>query len=684
MKSIHHQHPSRAARRPKIFKSLAAGTLLLLAVTPIYAGGTLTPQGTNDLPVDIRSHHVAVTIQNGFARTEVTQGFFNSNDHTVEAIYAFPVPETASLSEVILRIGERELRGEVLPKDRARQVYEEEKAGGNDAGLAEKNSYLNYSFRVGPVPAQAEVTLQFVYYQAIDIDTGVGRYVYPIEDGGTDEQAASFWTRNDQVDGPFSIEIELRSAWPVTAVRTPGLDTSVQTEELGEGHYRTRYETSTGRLNRDFVFYYRLAEDLPGRIEVIPYRASPESTGTFMMIVTPGLDLKPLDRGADYVYLLDTSGSMEGKIHTLIRGVSRALGEMQTHDRFRIITFSSKAREVIPWTDASPVNVQTALARMEKLKVGGSTNIYDGLDLALQDLDADRATSVVLVTDGVTNTGVIDPGEFNRLMKEKDVRIFGFVMGNSGNWPLMKIIADASGGFSAGVSNQDDIVGQILLAKSKVTYESLHHASFSFSGTNVHNTTGDMPGKIYRGQQLVIFGRYDKPGTATVHLNARMTGEDKIYTTTFDLPELDTENPEIERLWAMEFVEQIELWSAVGEVEETEARQSISDIGVAYQIVTDETSMVLLSDERFAERGIERRNLRRSTAEAQARAVRASQPVTNHRVDSSNPAFGSNAPGTGSGNGGGAFEFELLAVLILALAGWRFHRNSRRHNFSHL
>jgi len=293
--------------RPKGFSTVA---LLLLASTPMFAGGTLTPQGANDLPVDLRSHHVAVTIQNGFARTEVTQGFFNPNDHTVEAIYAFPVPETASLSEVIVRIGERELRGEVLPKDEAKQVYEEEKSGGSDAGLAEKESYQNYSFRVAPVTPQAEVTLQFIYYQAIDIDTGVGRYVYPLEDGGTDEQAASFWTRNEKVDGLFSIDVELRSGWPITAVRSPGLDAAVQTEQLDEGHFRMRYENSTGRLNQDFVFYYRLAENLPGRIEVIPYRATPESTGTFMMVVTPGLDLKPLDQGADYIYVLDTSGSM--------------------------------------------------------------------------------------------------------------------------------------------------------------------------------------------------------------------------------------------------------------------------------------------------------------------------------------------------------------------------------------
>ncbi|MEZ5364030.1 MAG: hypothetical protein R2748_17245 [Bryobacterales bacterium] len=47
------------------------------------------------------------------------------------------------------------------------------------------------------------------------------------------------------------------------------------------------------------------------------------------------------------------------------------------------------------------------------------------------------------------------------------MRVFGFLMGNSANWPLMRTIADSSGGFYTSVSNADDIVGQILLAKDK-------------------------------------------------------------------------------------------------------------------------------------------------------------------------------------------------------------------------
>ena len=89
---------------------------------------------------------------------------------------------------------------------------------------------------------------------------------------------------------------------------------------------------------------------------------------------------------------------------------------------------------------------------------------------------------ILEVTDGVTNTGVVDPKKFHELTKKYDVRVFTFVMGNSANWPLMRLVGDASGGFAKGVSNDDDIIGEILLAKGKILHESLHHAELTISG----------------------------------------------------------------------------------------------------------------------------------------------------------------------------------------------------------
>lgn len=659
----------------KTSRSLLLSGLFALAsgFAPVFAGGTLTPVGSPHAPIQIRSHQVNVTINNGFAQTEVLQTFFNPNPTDLEALYAFPVPKSASLSEVTITSGEKTLNGEVLPKKEAETIYEEEKAKGNDAGLTTKNGYQNYEFKITPVRANSETRLRFVYYQPLEIDTGVGRYIYPLEEGGTDEVAKSFWQpANATVDGSLAINVTLKSAWPVADVRAPGFEGAAVTTKVDTGHYTLSLDRTGAKLDRDFVFYYRLADNLPGRVEVIPYRADKSKPGTFMMVVTPGIDLKAIT-SADYTYVLDTSGSMQGKIATLASGVTQALGQMRPADRFRIITFNNDARELLGWTPATPENVANATTLVKAMQPSGGTNIYSGLELALKNLDADRASSVVLITDGVTNEGIVDPAKFHALLKQNDIRFFGFLMGNNANWPLMRTMGDATGGFYTGVSNADDIVGQILLAKSKITFESLHNASFKFTGAKVSETTGDLPQKIYRGQQLVIFGRYDGAGKATVSLNAKLTGEDKTYTTTFDFPETDTDNPEIERLWALAQIEQIELKEAIGQMPPSESKDAITSLGVTYQLVTDHTSMLVLDDATHASRGIDRKNQQRIATERTAQSVRAAQPVKNYQVDASQPTYTAPAPhvshssGGGGGGGGGALERKdivLLAVFI--------------------
>jgi hypothetical protein len=94
--------------------------------------------------------------------------------------------------------------------------------------------------------------------------------------------------RKDQVQGAQVIDVELYSSWPVTDVRVPGFEAEAKVQPLGVGRHRVTLERQAAPLGRDFVLYYRLQDDLPGRVELIPYRAAADGPGTFMLVVTPG------------------------------------------------------------------------------------------------------------------------------------------------------------------------------------------------------------------------------------------------------------------------------------------------------------------------------------------------------------------------------------------------------------
>jgi Ca-activated chloride channel family protein len=400
-----------------------------------------------------------------------------------------------------------------------------------------------------------------------------------------------------------------------------------------------------------------------------------------MMVITPGVDLKPLTNGVDYCFVLDVSGSMQSKMGTFKKGVMKAIEKLKAEDRFRLVTFSSNASELTrKWLPASDENRIKAQEMIDSLQAGGSTNLYAGLSLALNDLDDDRAVNIILVTDAVTNTGVVNPVEFHKLLQTVDVRVFGFLLGNSANWPLMQTIAETTGGFYDSISNTDDIMGKLMLADSKIKNEALLNAEVKISGVTVSEITDDTFKKVYRGQQLVLFGKYEKGGKARVSLKANLTGEDKTYATDFVFPDIDSDNPELERLWALAMIEKIEAQERIGSMPLAESENAIRDLGLEYQIVTDYTSMVVLSDTAFADRGIERRNQSRIAREQQTRTRKAQQAANNYTVDQQKPAFKFKAPRLGGG--GGAIDPLTggLAAVLTALGAIRLTIRKKKNH----
>jgi len=657
---------------------IACIVCLTLGVGPSFAAGLLRPADGSLPELEIEEHRVNIVINNGFAVTEVDQTFRNPHDRDLDAVYTFPLPRQASLSELSLWIDGVEVIGEVVERDRAREIVEEERQAGRETALAEKRDYLAFDVFVSPVRAGSTARVRLVYLQPIEIDSGVGRYVYPLEEGEVDEKEMSFWERRDTVDGVFSLEATIRSSCPLDDVRVKGLgEASVIQEEGGDWKIWIDDENGATRLNEDVVLYYRLAADQPARVDLLPYRSG-DDPGTFMLVVTPGIDLQPTTGGVDWTIVLDVSGSMGNKIATATDAVSRALSELRPADRFRIVTFANNPQWITKgWTPAEEGSIQQVSDTVKKLGVRGGTNLYGGFRAGLTGLDADRPNAVVLVSDGGANIGPTEHGDFLKLLDETDVRVFTFVMGQGANRPLLGRLAEESGGFSMDVSNGDDLYGRLIQARSKLGREALHGVKLDLDGVGLADAAPQRMPSAYFGQQIVMFGRYTRPGHAKLRLTGRISGEERSWTVPIELPKHDERFPEIERLWALERIRDMQKSIRDGE-SESEYRGAIVDVGTTYSIVSDYTSMLVVREERFEEMGIERKNKKRTETERNARAARATSPVSKTRVDSAQPMFGEQpAHNTGTGTGAvGPWFIGLLAGLG-GLRAWRARRKDR-------
>src|SRR6185436_17743004 len=117
---------------------------------------------------------------NGVAVTEVTQVFRNLENRQVEALYLCPVPKGASVANFSMWIGGKEMVGEVVEKQRAREIYNSYKQVRRDPGLLEQVDYKTFEMRIFPIAPLAEQKVQVTYYQELDFDHDWATYVYPL------------------------------------------------------------------------------------------------------------------------------------------------------------------------------------------------------------------------------------------------------------------------------------------------------------------------------------------------------------------------------------------------------------------------------------------------------------------------------------------------------------------------
>lgn len=144
--------------------------------------------------------------------------------------------------------------------------------------------------------------------------------------------------------------------------------------------------------------------------------------------------------GRDLVLAVDISGSMgtEDMEHagnyvdrlTIVKSVIRAFLERRSGDRIGLILFGTGAYLQAPLT-FDITTVQALLTETPIGIAGGKTNIGDAIGLAVKRLRARPANSrvLILLTDGASNSGELQPVKAAELAAEIGVRIYTIGVG---------------------------------------------------------------------------------------------------------------------------------------------------------------------------------------------------------------------------------------------------------------
>lgn len=147
--------------------------------------------------------------------------------------------------------------------------------------------------------------------------------------------------------------------------------------------------------------------------------------------------------GIDIVVALDASGSMAAedfRPRNRFTVAKELIGEFirgRTDDRIGLVTFGSRAATRVPITYDRRIT-EGILDRAELGEHGNGTAIGHALATSVNRLRSSRARSrvIILVTDGVNNSGSIEPRVAAQLAASSGIKVYTIGVGSEGPVPL--------------------------------------------------------------------------------------------------------------------------------------------------------------------------------------------------------------------------------------------------------
>ena len=546
-------------------------------------------------PLEMSLVKVTTQIKDQVATTSVEQEFFNPNSARLEGTFLFPVPKGAHLEKFRMEIDGKLVEAELLAAEKARGIYENIVRSMRDPALLEYSSQDVFKVRIFPIEPHSRKRVAFSYTQLLKSDGGLVAYSLPL--GAQKYSAAP--VKN------VSVKVDLQSTRPLKAVYSPSHQVEVHRD--GERRATAGFEGANVAPDADFTLYFSAEQNAIG-LSLLTQR-QPGEDGYFLLLASPGADtkdVKPMPK--DVAFVLDTSGSMAGKkLEQAKKALQFCIENLADGDRFEVTRFATEIEPLFnSLVEANAANRSKATTFVGGLKPIGGTAIDDALKnaLSLRPASTERPFVVIFLTDGCPTVGVTDENAIVGRVKRDagSTRVFVFGIGTDVNAHLLDKVAEESRAATQYVLPDEDLEVKVSSFFAKIRDPILANPALRFSGDiRVTKLYPSPLPDLFRGDQLVLVGRYSGSGASAVTLEGTVNGVAKKIVEDVRLPESSTENEFIPRLWAARRVgfllDEIRLRG-----ESQELKDEATELARKYGIVTPYTAFLIVEDE--ARRGV--------------------------------------------------------------------------------
>lgn len=547
-----------AAAQTAVESERGPGPLVAQTVSPGDVGtGSLllrTREPGRFLPAPTVATDVHMQISGMIARVRVVQQFENPGDAWMEGIYVFPLPETAAVDRMRMRIGERVVEGRIEERAEAKRTYEAARRNGRRAALIEQERPNIFTTSVANIGPKESIKVEIEYQQSLRYLNGAFSLRFPMvvapryipgqpvwhEESLTVFQGTGWSADTSEVSdasritppvprpregaiNPVKMTVNLDAGFPLARIESPSHVLVIDEESPGAA--TIRFAGGSEPADRDFLLSWSPRIGDAPRAALFTETVAGE-TYAMLMVMPPEAPPTRTVLRREVIFVIDTSGSMGGaSIRQAKRALAFAIERLRDGDHFNVIEFNSRTRVLFSAPrPASYLSREQALHWVAALNAGGGTEMAPALEAALRYGSETRAVrQVMFLTDGAVG----NEDALFRLIHQRlgASRLFTVGIGSAPNAHFMRRAA----AFGRGTFTYIGAVSEVG-EKMESLFEKLESPVLQGIQVRWPDIAGGVevfPARLpdlYAGEPLIATARLARPGKEVEVEGARATG----------------------------------------------------------------------------------------------------------------------------------------------------------------
>jgi Ca-activated chloride channel family protein len=502
----------------------------------------LMPHGSREVPLPLKHTDVRASVAGYLATVDVRQQFVNPFAEKIEATYLFPLPHDAAVSDFVMTIGARQIRGIIRERQEAQAIYNEAKRQGFVASLLTQERPNIFTQKVANIEPGHQIDVTITYFQTLSFDegwftfefpmvvgprfnppwaaTGVGAVGYGARGMSGQPTEVSYLRPGTRSGHDVSLNLRIDAGMPIEQVLSP--THAVAATREGPNVANVALSALDAVPNRDFVVRFKPTVD---NTRSALFTHVDARGGFFTLMLMPPSGFEGARTPMELMLVVDRSGSTEGwPIALEKRAAQVALRNLGADDTFQVFSFADDTTRFADVSlPATPDNVRRATEHVEALRSGGGTMIMNAVRWALYaPHDPHRMRVIAFMTDGFVGNEAEVLGEIQRGIGASRLHSFG--IGASPNRWLLESMAQTGRGSVAYIGSNGSYDQAISRFYMRLSRPALTDIAIDWGGLAVSEVYPRQVPDLMVGRPAFITGRFAGPLAGAVRVTGAMAG----------------------------------------------------------------------------------------------------------------------------------------------------------------